>query len=115
VERASHGAPTFFVHGRSFLSFTRNHHGDGRVAIWCAAPVGEQAACVEGDPRRYFVPAYVGHRGWIGMRVDLDPNWDEVAAVVRSAYGTIAPASGKARESTSKAAPRPARKHRPRR
>ena len=56
-ERLSHGAPTFFVRGkRAFLMVLTNHHGDGRFAIWCAAPQGMQGVLVEADPERFFVP-----------------------------------------------------------
>jgi hypothetical protein len=64
TERLSHGAPTFFVRGKkAFLMVLDDHHGDGRLAIWCAAPEGLQRALVESDPERFFVPPYVGHRG----------------------------------------------------
>jgi hypothetical protein len=70
-ERLSHGAPTFFVRGkRAFLMVLTDHHGDGRFAIWCAAPAGMQRMLVEADPGRFFVPPYVGHRGWLGVRLD---------------------------------------------
>jgi hypothetical protein len=79
-ERPSHGAPTFFVRGkRAFLMVLTNHHGDGRFAIWCAAPDGMQAMLVEADPDRFFVPPYVGHRGWLGMRLDRGLDLDELA------------------------------------
>jgi hypothetical protein len=56
-ERLSHGAPTFFVRGkRAFLMVLTNHHGDGRFAIWCAAPEGMQRMLVEADPERFFMP-----------------------------------------------------------
>jgi hypothetical protein len=72
-ERLSHGAPTFFIREkRSFATVWDNHHGDGRFALICAAPDGLQAALVEGDPERFYVPPYVGHRGWIGVRLDRD-------------------------------------------
>jgi hypothetical protein len=92
-ERLSHGAPTFFVRGkRSFLMVLTNHHGDGRFAIWCAAPEGMQAMLVEADPERFFVPPYVGHRGWLGVRLDRDLDWNEVAGIVEDAYADVAPA-----------------------
>ena len=91
-ERLSHGAPTFFVRGkRAFLMVLRNHHGDGRFAIWCAAPPGLQAMLVEADPERFFVPPYVGHRGWLGMRLDRALDWDELAGIVEDAYAEVAP------------------------
>ena len=92
-ERPSHGAPTFFVRGkRAFLMVLTNHHGDGRFAIWCAAPEGLQATLVEADPERFFVPPYVGHRGWLGVRLDRGLDWDELAGIVEDAYAEVAPA-----------------------
>ena len=69
----------------------RNHHGDGRFAIWCAAPDGLQAMLVEADADRFFVPPYVGHRGWLGVRLDRGFDQDEVAGILEDAYAEIAP------------------------
>ena len=92
TERLSHGAPTFFVRDKkTFVMFLDDHHGDGRLALWCAAPLGVQAAVVEEDPVRFFVPPYVGHRGWIGVRLDIDVDWDEIAGIVEDAYRAVAP------------------------
>ena len=92
-ERLSHGAPTFFVRGkRAFLMVLTNHHGDGRFAIWCAAADGMQQMLVEADPERFFVPPYVGHRGWLGMRLDRGIDWDELAGIAEDAYVDVAPA-----------------------
>jgi hypothetical protein len=91
-ERLSHGAPTFFVRGkRAFLMVLTNHHGDGRFAIWCAAPPGMQKMLVDADPERFFVPPYVGHRGWLGMRLDLALDRDELAGIAEDAYVEVAP------------------------
>jgi hypothetical protein len=91
-ERLSHGAPTFFVRGkRSFLTVHDNHHGDGRFALWCAAEDGVQQMLVDADPERFFVPAYVGHRGWLGVRLDRGVDWNELAGIVEDAYAEIAP------------------------
>ena len=71
VERSSHGAPTFFVRGKkTFVMFMDDHHGDGRVAIWCHAPPGVQEVLVDTEPDRFFVPPYVGHRGCDGTTFD---------------------------------------------
>ena len=92
-ERLSHGAPMFFVREkRSFLMVLTNHHGDGRFAIWCAAPDGMQRMLVEADPERFFVPPYVGHRGWLGVRLDRGVHWDELAGIAEDAYAEVAPA-----------------------
>src|SRR5437016_12361384 len=91
-ERLSHGAPTFFVRGkRAFVMVLTNHHGDGRFALWCAAPTGIQAMLVEADPERFFVPPYVGHRGWLGVRLDRGLHWDEIAGIAEDAYAEVAP------------------------
>jgi hypothetical protein len=91
-ERRSHGAPTFFIRQkRSFLMVLTNHHGDGRFAIWCAAPEGMQDMLVAADGERFFVPPYVGHRGWLGMRLDRGIHWDELAGIVEDAYAEVAP------------------------
>ena len=92
-ERLSHGAPTFFVRGkRAFLMVLTNHHGDGRFAVWCAAPEGIQGMLVEADPESFFVPPYVGHRGWLGVRLDRGLDWNEIAGIAEDAYAEVAPA-----------------------
>ena len=91
-ERPSHGAPTFFVRGkRSFATVWDSHHGDGRYALICAAPDGMQAMLVEGDPERFYVPPYVGHRGWIGVRLDRGFDRDDIAGIIEDAYAEVAP------------------------
>ena len=92
TERLSHGAPSFFVRGKkTFVMFHDDHHGDGRLAIWCAAPAGAQALLVDEEPERFFRPAYVGGRGWIGVRLDIDVDWGEMAGIVTDAYREVAP------------------------
>jgi len=90
-ERLSHGAPTFFAGGKkSFVMFMDDHHGDGRLAIWCSAPPGVQATLVDEEPARFFVPPYVGTRGWVGVRLDVDADWDEVAGIVEDGFREVA-------------------------
>jgi hypothetical protein len=91
-ERLSHGAPSFFVRGKTcFLMLLDDHHGDGRFAIWCPAPPGDQQLLVDADSEKFFVPPYVGHRGWLGVRLDRGLDWEEVAGIVEDAYCTVAP------------------------
>jgi hypothetical protein len=91
TERLSHGEPTFFVRDRkTFVSFADRHHDD-RVAFWCAAPDGFQRMLVEAEPHRFFVPAYVGHRGWLGVYLDVPVDWDEIRTIVEGAYRAVAP------------------------
>jgi hypothetical protein len=68
-----------------------NHHGDGRFAIWCAAAPGMQEMLVEADPERFFRPPYVGPRGWLGVRLDRDLDWNELTGIAEDAYAEVAP------------------------
>jgi hypothetical protein len=91
-ERPSHGAPTFFVREkRAFVMVMTNHHGDGRFAMWCAAAAGMQSMLVDADSERFFVPPYVGHRGWLGVRLDRGIDWDELTGILEDAYAEVAP------------------------
>ena len=90
TERVSHGEVSFFV-GKQFVAVDDHHHGADRLAFWCPAPTGVQEQLTAEDPARFFRPPYVGHRGWLGVRIDLDPDWDEIAAIVRDAYAQVAP------------------------
>jgi hypothetical protein len=92
TERLSHGAPTWFVRDKkTFVTYVDDHHGDGRLAIWCAAAPGVQELLVDEEPARFFVPPYVGHRGWLGVRLDVEPDWAELAGIVEDAYRMVAP------------------------
>jgi hypothetical protein len=90
TERSSHGEAAFFV-GRQFVSVDDHHHGADRLAFWCAAPPGVQEEMIAENPSQFFRPPYVGHRGWLGVRIDLDPDWAEIAEIVREAYRQVAP------------------------
>jgi hypothetical protein len=91
AERLSHGSPTFFVRERKTLvTLLDDHHGDGRLAIWCPSPPGVAATLIDAEPRRFFRPPYVGGRGWLGVRLDVDVDWEEVAGIVADAYGLVA-------------------------
>lgn len=93
-ERLSHGSPAFFIREKTtFVMFANDHHQDGRLALWCAAPPGAQEALTAAEPGRYFRPPYVGVRGWVGVRLDAKPeDWAQVGAVVEEAYRAVAPA-----------------------
>jgi hypothetical protein len=94
VERPSHGSPAWFVRGKkTFVMYLDDHHGDGRLALWCAAPEGMQEALVGGEPEHYFRPPYVGHRGWIGVNLNRGLDWNEIAGAIEDAYATVAPTS----------------------
>jgi predicted DNA-binding protein (MmcQ/YjbR family) len=65
--------------------------GDGRVSVWVKAPPGSQEVLIGAAAERFFRPPYVGHKGWVGMRLDNDPDWAEVALLVGRSYRLIAP------------------------
>ena len=90
-ERLSHGEPTWFVRGKTTFVTCADHHHDDRLAFWCAAPPGARDALVLADPARFFMPPYVGHRGWLGVYLDVPVDWDEVADLVEDAYRVVAP------------------------
>jgi hypothetical protein len=93
VEKEAWGSPTFRVGGgKMFAMFVDDHHGDGRVAIWCKAEPGVQEIVVGAAPKRFFVPPYVGVNGWIGLRLDQQStDWDEVAEFLADAHRLCAP------------------------
>ena len=89
VEKLSHDEPAWFVQGKQFAT-TADHHHDDRLAVWCAAPMGLQEMLVGADPRRFFTPPYVGHRGWLGVYLDVEVDWDELASIIERAYRQVA-------------------------
>jgi hypothetical protein len=90
TEKPSHGAPAFFAGKQFLMLWADGHHDHDFPHLWCAAPPGAQAELVaSGDP--FFRPPYVGHRGWIGVRLDGKPDWKEIAELVEDAFRTVAP------------------------
>jgi hypothetical protein len=90
TEKLSHGEPTWFVQDKKVFVMYANHHHDDVLGFWCAAPAGAQETLVEANPERFFRPPYVGHRGWLGVRLDVPTDWEEVADIVEDAYRMIA-------------------------
>ena len=92
-EKLSHGEPTWWVRKKMFATLDDHHHGADRLAVWLAAPLLAQELLVKQNPRRFFVPPYVGGRGWVGVRIDGRPNWRLVGTLVLDAYARVAPAA----------------------
>lgn len=92
TEKEAWGDPTFRVRDRIFAMPKR---GDGRLSVWLKAPEGAQEVLIAADPARFFRPPHVGHRGWIGIRLDaaegVGPDWADVEARVRQSYRMTAP------------------------
>lgn len=91
TERLSHGEPTWFVRGKKMFVVLAGHHHDDRLAFWCAASPGVQEELVETEPDRFFRPPYVGHRGWLGVYLDVPVDWDEIRRIVTDAFRHVAP------------------------
>ena len=97
------GHSAYEVRGKKFAYYLIDHHGDGRVAINCKAEAGVQGLLIDADPSRFYVPAYLGPRGWIGLDfVSTPPDWDEVARLLLDSYVLVAP-----RKLAALATPRP--------
>lgn len=90
TERLSHGVPAFFA-GRQFaILWMEGHHAHQFAHLWCAAPAGAQSDLIATDPERYFFPPYVGTRGWVGIGLEGDVDWDDVATLLEDAYRCVA-------------------------
>ena len=87
------GEPTFRVRNKMFAMYASagNHHGGGTHSVWLKAAPGNQDIMVRAKPDRFFVPPYVGPTGWVGVRLERDVDWDELALLVRDSYRLVAP------------------------
>jgi predicted DNA-binding protein (MmcQ/YjbR family) len=85
----SWGEPTWRTSGKIFAQLDDHHHGAAHVSVWLPAPDGAQAALIEAEPERIWRPPYVGHKGWIAVILDTDPDWGMVEALVTQAHGLI--------------------------
>jgi hypothetical protein len=83
---------TFRVRKKTFAYFLDNHHGDGIVAVTCKVLPEENAVLVTAQPKRYYLPAYIGSRGWVALRLDLPKiDWSEVRELLLASYLLTAP------------------------
>jgi hypothetical protein len=93
-EKLSHGANSFFVRGKMFLTFVDDHHRDGNLAVWCKSSLDDQKRLVAGDPDQFFVPPYVGVKGWVGVRLNRpSTDWIGLAILVEEGWLASAPKS----------------------
>jgi predicted DNA-binding protein (MmcQ/YjbR family) len=75
---------------KTFAYFVSDHHGDGIVGMLCKVLAGDNAALIKSDPKRFYMPAYVGPRGWVGLRLDVGRvDWSEVEELVKGSYQMI--------------------------
>lgn len=82
----------FYIRKKTFTYFLDDHHGDGMVGINCKVLPGDNTALIAADPRRFYMPAYIGSKGWVGLRLDTGQiDWEEVAELVTHSYRLVAP------------------------
>jgi hypothetical protein len=98
TERLSHGTPAFFVRKQFMMIWPEGHHDAHFPQLWCAAPPGAQDALVAEQPDLYFRPPYVGTRGWLGVRLGVPVEVDELRAICEEAWRTVAPPTLVARQ-----------------
>ena len=83
---------SFLVRKRVFAYFLNSHHNDGIISVACKVPPGENTALTAAQPARFYLPSYIGPRGWVALRLDQPAiDWDEVAELVTGSYRLIAP------------------------
>ncbi len=82
----------FTVRKKTFAYFLKDHHGDGIVGIACKVLPGDNIALIATDPVRFYMPSYIGSKGWAALRLDVGrPDWEEVAELVSGSYLLVAP------------------------
>lgn len=82
----------FEVRGRSFAYYLNDHHGDGKIVVECRVGPGENDMLARAEPDRYYIPSYLGPRGWVALRLDLpEVDWGEVTALAKGSYKLMAP------------------------
>jgi phosphoribosylglycinamide formyltransferase-1 len=92
VEEAGESHLAFRIRKRIFAYFLFDHHGDGIIAFTCKSTLSDQRRLVHEDPSSFFVPAYLGSKGWVAIRLDLDEvDWDTVSELAGRAYQETAP------------------------
>jgi predicted DNA-binding protein (MmcQ/YjbR family) len=93
-EKLSHGEPCWFTgpKGKTFAMLDNHHHGAEHICVWIPAPMEVQRGLVASEPNRYWVPPYVGHKGWVAIILDTKPDWKVVATLINEAFQLVAPA-----------------------
>ncbi len=91
IEQEAWGECTFRVAKKMFAMTDNNHHDSGHVAVWVKAPPMAQEIMVASDSKRFFRPPYVGHKGWLGVRLDLKVDWADLAAILEDGWLMCAP------------------------
>ncbi len=91
--RERHGShASFTARKKVFAYYSDNHHGDGIIAVNCKVLQGDNARLIDSDPEKFYMPAYIGSRGWVGLRLDRgNVDWGEVGELIKGSYLLCAP------------------------
>lgn len=100
TEKLSHGAPTFFAGKKVYAMFVNNHHNDGHIAVWIPVAPGLQATLLKTEPAKFFMPPYVGVRGWVGVELGAISD-DELGYYLSEAWRLIAPKKAQSASGTN--------------
>jgi hypothetical protein len=83
---------SYQVRKKTFAYYLNDHHGDGIIAVCCKVLPGDNAALIAAQPKKFYMPAYIGPRGWVALRLDIPGvDWNEVSELVRGSYRLVAP------------------------
>ncbi|MBS1806537.1 MAG: MmcQ/YjbR family DNA-binding protein [Acidobacteria bacterium] len=92
VKEEMHGHVAFKVGKKTFAYYLNDHHGDGVVSVCCKVLAGDNEQLIDASPRKFYMPAYIGPRGWVALRLDrATVDWSEVRQLVRGSYEQMAP------------------------
>jgi hypothetical protein len=92
VKEEMHGHMAFKVGKKTFAYYLNDHHGDGIVSVCCKVLTGDNERLIDANPRKFYMPAYIGPRGWVALRLDRPTvDWSETQELVRCSYEQIAP------------------------
>ena len=90
-EQTGHHA-CYQVRKRTFAYYLNDHHGDGIISVCCKVLPGDNSALIAAQPKKFYMPAYIGPRGWVALRLDLPRvDWEEAAELIRGSYRLVAP------------------------
>ena len=111
-EKVSHGFPIFMAGGKQFATYSLNHHGDGKVALLLNASIESQQMLIDAAPTIFFKPPYIGHKGWVGVKLNKGLKWSRVQQLTYEAFvRTATPKLG--REAKVPDVPEPTQKLKP--
>lgn len=83
---------SFLVKKKTFTYYLNNHHGDNIIAVNCKVLPGDNAALAKAHPEKFYMPAYIASRGWVGLRLDVPKvDWEEVEDLISGSYQLVAP------------------------